>query len=497
MDFPPPAELLPLIGQTLAIVVLGTVLSVLLSVPLALLAAYNTTPHPVVRAAARFVIVAGRALPELILAMLFLRLFGLGAPAGILAIGLHSVGMVGKLLADSIEELDSGPREAVRAVGAGSLQQIAAAVLPALKPALIATTLHRFDINLRGSVILGFVGVAGIGLEISSALNTLNYRRGLALALVLLIMCVLNELVSASIRSAVLGRQRQRRHSVRSLILGRLLLRTDTPRSPSARPDRRLSEPWNGERVGRTVWLGITALIIITSVYGAQIDPGTVSRGLRQAGHTLSLYVPPATGGIADKLLIALGETVQMALAGTMIGLLVAVPVGIFAASNVAPRRWIATSCRLLIVGVRAIPDLIVAIFFVVITGLGAVAGSMALAFGTVGFLSKIIADSLEETDVAVQQALRASGADRPQVFFAVTSRQAAPMIVSHLMHQLDNNIRAATSLGVIGAGGIGYYMINANRVLQFDVVTSCVLMILVVVIIAELVALWIRRAVR
>lgn len=505
LDFPPPGEILTMVGQTLAIVVCATVLSVLLSVPVALLAARNTTINTVTRGGARVIIVVARALPELILAMFFLRVFGLGALAGVLALGLHSVGMVAKLYADAIEELDPGPREAVRATGATGLQQLTGAILPRLGPALVATALHRFDINLRGSVILGFVGVGGIGLELAGGLNTMNYRRGLALAMILLVICLITELLSGLIRMALLGRTASRRSPL--AWVRRLRDRADRASggwvrgaAPSPAPGGgaagRVSPPWNAERVGRTLSYLLTAFVIGASLAGAQITPEQIAGGLQQALHISSLYLPPGLGGIGDKLFAAMVETVQMGLAGTLIGLVTAIPIGVLAARNVAPRPGIATFCRVIIVGVRAFPDLIIAICIVVITGLGPVAGALALSFGAVGFLSKIIADSIEETDVAVQEAVRSTGGGGLQVFGAATLRQAAPSVVAHVMHQLDVNVRGATNLGVVGAGGIGYYMTNANRVLNYQVVTSCMIMILVVILAIEALAIWVRRRV-
>ncbi|WP_217428446.1 phosphonate ABC transporter, permease protein PhnE [Microlunatus speluncae] len=534
LDFPPLGEIITMVGQTLAIVVCATVLSVLLSIPVALLAARNTTVNQVTRGGARLIIVIARALPELILAMFFLRIFGLGAIAGVLALGLHSVGMVGKLYADAIEELDPGPREALRATGATKLQQITGAILPPLGPAFVATALHRFDINLRGSVILGFVGVGGIGLEIAGALNTMNYRRGLALAMILLVICLITEVVSGLIRMALLGRAAPRRSPL--AWLRRLTDRADRnsggwvrgtghagPRGTGsggsgstavgtggigtrgigskgigsgASDQRRISPPWTGDRIRRTISYLLTAVVIGASLAGAQISPEQLAGGLQQATHIMSLYLPPGLGGIGDKLFAAMLETVQMGLAGTLIGLVTAIPVGILAARNVAPRPGIATFFRVIIVSVRAFPDLIIAICIVVLTGLGPVAGALALSFGAVGFLSKIIADSIEETDLAVQDAVRSGGGDGPQVFVAATLRQAAPSVVSHVMHQLDVNVRGATSLGVVGAGGIGYYMTNANRVLNYQVVTSCMIMILVVILAIEALALWVRHRV-
>lgn len=149
--------------------------------------------------------------------------------------------------------------------------------------------------------------------------------------------------------------------------------------------------------------------------------------------------------------------TLQIALAATLIGLVVAIPVGLLAARNVAPTPGIAKGFRIVIVLVRGgIPDLIFAIIVIIVTGLGATAGAIALSVGgAIGLLSKLIADSVEEADVRVQHAVAASGATRMQVLLAATVRQSGPAIIAHIFYQLDTNIRAATLLGVVGAGGL------------------------------------------
>ena len=133
----------------------------------------------------------------------------------------------------------------------------------------------------------------------------------------------------------------------------------------------------------------------------------------------------------------------------------------------------------------------------VVITGLGAQAGTIALAFGGIGLLGKLIADSLEEVDSGVEEALRATGVGRWQVFFSAPLPQAAPAFVAHVLYQLDNNIRAATLLGIVGAGGIGFDLLNASRVVEFGAVTAILLLVFAVVMAVELLAVWLRRVVR
>ena len=494
LDFPPLGEVLVLCGQTIAIVVCATLLAVVISVPVAVLAARNTSPVPAARYGARALVVVARAVPDVVLAIVFFRLFGLGALAGVLAMGLHSVGMVGKLYADAVEQIDEGPRTAVRATGARRLQELVAGVFPQVLPAFVATALHRFDINLRISVLLGFVGVGGLGFEIANSLRRLDYPRGIALALVVLGLCIVVELLSGAVRRALLGGTGERRGMLAAARHRFGAIRAEAAARPG--DPTRITPPWTPRRIRNTAFAAVTVLVVAASLYGADISPWQVISGLPNLVHTLGLFWPPTTGGILPDLVAELVVTVQIALAATLIGAVLALPIGVLAARNVAPTPAVATAFRIVIVTVRGLPELVLAIVFVVITGLGPVAGSLALSIGAVGLLGKLVADSLEETDVQVQQAVRATGATRVQVFTAVTLPQAAPAFVAHLLYQLDVNIRSATLLGIVGAGGIGFYLLNASRVLQFGVVTTIMLMVFVTVMAVELLALWLRRAV-
>ncbi|PRY68610.1 phosphonate transport system permease protein [Glaciihabitans tibetensis] len=502
LDFPPLGELLVMTGQTLAIVVVATVLAVVLSLPVALFAAANTTSGPVMRGVSRTIIVMCRAVPDLIFAIVLFRLFGLGALPGILALGLHSIGMVGKLYADAIEELDGGPAEAVRSAGGSRLQWITSTVIPQVMPQLIATALHRFDINLRTSVLLGYVGVGGIGLELANALRTMQYQRGMALALVILALCIALEMLSGAIRASLLGRVPANRRGVLGFIDrvaagwitaprgGRELQRGKDGRV-------RIAPQWDRERIGRFAGVALTIAIVALATVYADLDFSTLAEDLLALPQVLGTFLPPSPQDLIDTLLEAMLVTVQIGLAATLLGLVLALPIGVFAARNVASSGFVANLFRTIIVIIRGLPELILAIVFIVITGLGPIAGTLALAIGSVGLLGKLVADSLEETDVRVQDAVRATGATPIQVFFAATLRQAAPQFIAHVLYQLDVNIRSATLLGIVGAGGIGFYLLNASRVQEFDVVTFIIVMVLVTVLAVEAVAVWTRKALR
>ncbi|MDO5032712.1 phosphonate ABC transporter, permease protein PhnE [Corynebacterium sp.] len=488
LEFPPFAELAGLVIETLAIVFLATLLSVILSLPLALWAAKPTSPNRGAHMTSRALIVLARAVPDLVLAIIFMRMFGLGAIGGILAMGLHSVGMVAKLYSDAIEELDDRPRESIESAGATRGQQILTAVPQALMPQIIATALHRFDINLRTSVLLGYVGVGGIGMAISDSLRVMNYQKGMALAFVVLALCIVVELISGVLRAVLLRKSGQK---ARTSIWVDKLFQTETEQQVGINP------PWTMERVRRFAALAL--LIILTWAAFARVDLSWAAfvEGLRDLPETAALFLPPSDGGIGADILVLLLDTLRIAFAATFLGAILALPIGILAARNVVANKAVHTTFRVLIVIIRGIPELILAIVFVIISGLGAVAGTLALALGAVGLLSKLVADSLEETNVDIQEAVRTTGATEPQIFFAATVRQAAPAFVAHTLYLLDTNIRSATLLGVVGAGGIGFQLLNASRVNQFDVVTYILILMVLVVLAFEALSMWLRKAVR
>lgn len=493
LDFPPLGETVALVVETLAIVFLATALSVALSIPVALFSATPTTTGRTAKWVARTVTVLARAIPDLVLAIIFLRMFGLGPAAGILAMGIHSVGMIAKLYGDAIEELDDGPRQSVESVGGTRRQQITASIPQVLMPQIIATALHRFDINLRTSVLLGYVGVGGIGLAISDSLRVLNYQRGMALAVIVLVLCILIELISGAIRAAIMNR------SGGSVVGGtwadRMLNRRGS--TPAGSGDLDLTPPWTMDRVRRFGAVILLAVLTVLAFIEVDLSWRDIWQGLADLPATLGLFFPPSARGSMDAIIEQLLVTVQIALAATFLGAILAIPIGVLAARNVVANRYVHGAFRTFIVIVRGIPELILAIIFVVISGLGGVAGTLALAVGAVGLLSKLVADSLEETDVEVQEALRTAGASELQIFFSATVRQAAPAFIAHTMYLLDTNIRSATLLGVVGAGGVGYLLLNASRINQFDVVTMILLLMVAVVLAVEAVSIWLRNSVR
>jgi phosphonate transport system permease protein len=191
--------------DTLNIATLGTGLAVLISTPLAFLAARNTTPNAwLVRPVALLVIVTSRSINSLIWGLLLVAIVGPGVLAGIIAIALRSIGFIGKLLYEAIEEIDETEVEAIRATGASRPQVMSYGIVPQILPAFATICVFRWDINIRESTVLGLVGAGGLGLALESSLNTLAWPQVTVILLLILGTVVLSEWVTAWVRRVII-----------------------------------------------------------------------------------------------------------------------------------------------------------------------------------------------------------------------------------------------------------------------------------------------------
>ncbi|MFA6283832.1 MAG: phosphonate ABC transporter, permease protein PhnE [Desulfurivibrionaceae bacterium] len=172
--------------DTLAMSIAGTAIAVFFSLPLGLLAARNTTPHPLVYQIARAILNGLRSVPELILGILFVAAVGFGALPGVLALGLHSIGMVGKFISEAIEHVAEEPLEATRSAGATPLQVVTHGVLPQVLPQIADVTIYRWEYNFRASTVMGMVGAGGIGFQLMGSLRLMQYQEVTAILLVIL-----------------------------------------------------------------------------------------------------------------------------------------------------------------------------------------------------------------------------------------------------------------------------------------------------------------------
>jgi len=190
--------------ETIHIATLGTLLSLMLAVPVGILAAHNLVPVTPLNLAAKLILVSSRSVNSLVWALLFVGIFGPGALAGTLAIAFRSIGFVGKLLGEALEEAQAGPIEALTAAGAPWASRMTFGYWPQVKPAFWSIALFRWDINVRESAVLGLVGAGGIGMALDSALNLFQWPRVAVILLAIFAVVILAEVAVTQVRRRVI-----------------------------------------------------------------------------------------------------------------------------------------------------------------------------------------------------------------------------------------------------------------------------------------------------
>jgi len=257
-----------------------------------------------------------------------------------------------------------------------------------------------------------------------------------------------------------------------------------------ARPQRVAFPPNWPVRIG-------SAALVLYVLYASTVLDMTWARfmtGLDQGARFLSRMFPPNTA--ADKLgLLYSGmiESLQIAIIATAVGVLLALPLGLAAARNLAPSP-LAWASRSLIVAFRTFHPVIVAILFVKAVGFGALAGMLALIVASLGFLSKLVAEAVEEMSMKQVEAVRATGAS----FLAVVIMAVLPQVMARFIgfsaYQLDSNLRNSALVGLVGGGGIGATLFTAFQRFDYDFVLTIVLAIIGVVMVGEIVSGFMRR---
>ena len=188
--------------ESLKIAILATAGGVLLSIPIAFMAARNVVPLPVFYIG-RAIIIIARSFHPVIVAILFVKAVGFGPFAGVLTLIIYSIGFVAKMLAERIEEIDFGQVEALRAAGAPYLSTLFYAIFPQIMPRQIGLTIYQLDSNLRASAVIGIVGAGGIGSTLANAFGRYDYDFALAITIVIVAVILLSEAVSGVIRKRI------------------------------------------------------------------------------------------------------------------------------------------------------------------------------------------------------------------------------------------------------------------------------------------------------
>ena len=213
-------------------------------------------------------------------------------------------------------------------------------------------------------------------------------------------------------------------------------------------------------------------------------------------GDIFNRMVPPDFSNF-NNLISAMFETIEIAFLGTFIAITLSIPVGLFSARNLAPNYFVFLIARIITIFFRAIPEFIIAMILVIAVGFGAIPGVLALGLHTMGFLAKFYAEDIEHVNKGPIEALKSSGASKRQIISFAVIPQIIPSFVANNLYILDRNIRMATMLGIVGAGGIGYELQSSFRMFEYQKVSAIIIIIFITIFIIDHLSSFIRSKVK
>jgi len=206
--------------------------------------------------------------------------------------------------------------------------------------------------------------------------------------------------------------------------------------------------------------------------------------------------LPPDFSNL-NNLILAMFETIEIAFLGTFIAIALSIPVGLFSARNLAPNYFVFLIARIITIFFRAIPEFIIAMILVIAVGFGAIPGVLALGLHTMGFLAKFYAEDIEHVNKGPIEALKSSGASKRQIISFAVIPQIIPSFVANNLYILDRNIRMATMLGIVGAGGIGYELQSSFRMFEYEKVSAIIIIIFITIFIIDHLSSYIRSKIK
>ena len=243
------------------------------------------------------------------------------------------------------------------------------------------------------------------------------------------------------------------------------------------------------------VYAGVV-LYVAVSFGSVEVNWIRIAQGAERALRLLSGFLKPDFVSRGEDIWIGIQESLTMAITATMVGIVISIPFGIGAARNVVPMP-VYIFCRSVIAVSRSLHEVVVAILLVALVGFGTFAGFLTLAFATIGFLSKLLAEDIEDIDHAPLEAVRATGASWWQVLVYAVLPQVAPRLIGLSMYRLDINFRESAVVGIVGAGGIGATLNTALSRYEYDSAAAVLVIIIVIVFGCEYVSGIIRQRAR
>ena len=243
--------------------------------------------------------------------------------------------------------------------------------------------------------------------------------------------------------------------------------------------------------------IGIFSFVLVFVVNDLEIDfIKLVTDSSKYFGDILSRMLPPDFSNL-NQLIYAMFETIEIAFLGTFIAIVLSIPLGLFSARNLAPNYFVYLICKTIVIFFRAIPEFIIAMILVIAIGFGAMPGVLALGLHTMGFLAKFYAEDIEHINKGPIDALKSSGATKSQIISFGVIPQILPSFVANNLYILDRNVRMATMLGIVGAGGIGYELQSSFRMFEYERVSAIIILIFVTIFIIDHLSAFIRSKIK
>jgi phosphonate transport system permease protein len=492
--------------QTIATAVAGTVLSIILALPLGILATATLWNRGILISAevgslahrtgavasrlSRALLGFLRAVPDLVWGLLFVAAVGLGPLAGTLALTVAYTGMLGRVYGDVFEHVDSQPLEALQSTGATRLQIFLRGVWPQALPHLVAYSLYSFECCMRAAAVLGFVGAGGIGYEVSVSMRLFDYRQVLTLLLVFIALLAVMDAASRYVRVHLLsGAGGKIETPGESAVL-----------TPFVSSSRRFI-------ASVLIFPLLVASFPLAGFSLESLGPGgIVTRLVRFVCHMLP---PDLSSAFVSSFGTALLQTIAISLIGTLIGLALAVVLAVPATSTLvflpkdspekvrlidrALRSLLFWCARLILNVLRSIPELVWVLICILAVGIGSFAGTLALGLHTAGVLGKLYAETMEEVPVRPVEALRSLGARPWQILLWAIWPQARPLMSSYTVLRWEMNLRASTILGLVGGGGLGQAIYNNVQLGFYSRLSTLILLIYALVLTSD----WIGERLR
>ena len=245
------------------------------------------------------------------------------------------------------------------------------------------------------------------------------------------------------------------------------------------------------------VTIGIFSFVLVFVVNDLEIDfIKLVTDSSKYFGDIISRMLPPDFSNL-NQLIYAMFETIEIAFLGTFIAIVLSIPLGLFSARNLAPNYFVYLICKTIVIFFRAIPEFIIAMILVIAIGFGAMPGVLALGLHTMGFLAKFYAEDIEHINKGPIDALKSSGATKSQIISFGIIPQILPSFVANNLYILDRNIRMATMLGIVGAGGIGYELQSSFRMFEYERVSAIIILIFFTIFFIDYLSAFIRSKIK